>query len=281
MYEIPFQDNEVIKLPPFDEFPHCEMCGSDTVQEVLYTTDNRRIVECNNCGLWFTSPRVEETAWTEYLKTDSERSSTRTFTENRLKYGVALHRNIKYTYPNWRIGREQRINRKIDEMEKHLGRKIKTLHDVGCGVGFFMQTAQNRGIQVTGNDLNWYACKVMTERLGLNVYNDVLPNLELGEGNYDVILMNDYIEHTYHPLADLNTAYGFLQTGGIIYIETFHIDCSKFELLKGHWSMLYWNHTFHFSTETLSRMVTKTGFNILAVSASYDSVLITMIAKKE
>ena len=43
-------------------------------------------------------------------------------------------------------------------MESYLGRKIGRLHDVGCGVGFLMETAKESGIEVTGNELNKYAC---------------------------------------------------------------------------------------------------------------------------
>ena len=56
-------DEEKIECPAgFNEFPSCEMCGEVKNKEVLNTLDKMRIVECNNCGLWFTNPRIDEEA---------------------------------------------------------------------------------------------------------------------------------------------------------------------------------------------------------------------------
>ncbi len=173
------EDQQKDAIAPFDEFPSCEICGGVSTSEILITKDGCHIVECNDCGLWFTRPRIKEEIWVEHLKRDTERS--REFTENRLKYGVALSSNVKYSPPNWRKRRMKMENHIIDEIERHLGSKISRLHDVGCGVGFLLEAARSRGIEATGNDLNGYACRVMKERADLRVYNDILPDLPLQE----------------------------------------------------------------------------------------------------
>jgi SAM-dependent methyltransferase len=272
------EDQQKDVIAPFDEFPACEMCGGTSTAEVLITKDGRHIVECNDCGLWFTSPRVKEEIWAEYLKRETERS--REFTENRLKHGVALSSNVKYSPPDWRRRRMRMDNRIVDDIEKHLGSKINRLHDVGCGVGFLLEAARSRGIEATGNDLNGYACRVMKERANLTVYNDILPDLPLQEGSLDAVVMRDYIEHTYHPFRDLKAAHRFLRPGGVIWVETFHVDCRAFDRLRGNWNMLFWNHVFHFSTKSLEDMVVKTGFHTTVVSSSYDAPTIKVIAQK-
>jgi 2-polyprenyl-3-methyl-5-hydroxy-6-metoxy-1,4-benzoquinol methylase len=272
------EDQQKDVIAPFDEFPSCEMCGGVSTAEILITKDGCHIVQCNDCGLWFTSPRIKEQTWVEYLKRDTERS--REFTENRLKYGVALSPNVKYSFPDWRKRRMKRENHIIDEIERHLSSKISRLHDVGCGVGFLLEAAQSRGIEATGNDLNGYACRVMKERSGLRVYNDILPALPLQEGSLDAVVMNDYIEHTYHPFEDLKAAHRFLRPGGMIWIETFHVDCHAFDLFRENWNMLFWNHVFHFSTKSLEDMIMKAGFHSKVVSNSYDAMIIRVIAQK-
>ncbi|MBA7627873.1 hypothetical protein ES703_35342 [subsurface metagenome] len=247
-------------------------------QEVLITRDGRRIVECNHCGLWFTSPRINGNTWVEYLKEETERSIE--FTENRLKSGVASSHRTKYSPPDWRKRRAAIENQIIDEIEEHWGGKVNRLHDVGCGVGFLLEAARNRGIEASGNDLNRYACKVMKERLGLKVYNDILPSLKIEEGSLDAIVFRDYIEHTYHPLQDLKAAYKFLRPGGVIWIETFHVDCHTFQRLKGDWDMLFWNHVFHFSTKSLQDMVVKAGFVVKHIDGNYNNPLVKVIMIK-
>lgn len=272
------RDQEKDHIAPFDEYPPCEMCGSEVREQKLTTRDGVSIVECGSCGLWFTSPRISEKTWTEWLKTPTERSIE--FTENRLKYGVSLTSNTKYALPDWYDRRMRAENSIIDKVERHLGGAATRIHDVGCGIGYLLQAAQRRGIESSGNELNAYAYHVMCERLGLDVYNVNLPELDLPRGTLDAVVMHDYIEHTYHPLADLEAAYRLLRPGGVVFIRTFHIDCRTFDRLRGDWNMLFWSHTFHFSTNTLHKMIEKAGFELTWTDADYENDIITLVASK-
>lgn len=262
----------------FDEYPPCEMCSSIAVSELFIADDGSRIVKCDECDLCFTSPRIAEIAWMDYLRQPSDRSVE--LTENRLQYGVALPSNVKYVPPFWRSRQDKLLNSILDSISKYSSDEVKRLHDVGCGVGFLLQAASERGIHTTGNELNGYACQVMNERLGLTVYNDILPDLQMTPESLDAVVMRDYIEHTYHPFADLTTAHKLLKPAGILYVETFHIDCEAFDKLGKSWNMLFWNHVFHFSTKTLTDMIIKSGFDILHVDSPYDKSLIKVFAQK-
>ena len=93
------KDTQKTRIAPFDEYPPCEMCESISNTEILTTKDKSRIVKCNNCNLHFTSPRIKESVWLDFLK--SEAQTLIEFSENRFKHGVALSANIKFVYPNW------------------------------------------------------------------------------------------------------------------------------------------------------------------------------------
>ena len=272
-------DQQKDRMAPFDEHPPCEYCGSISVSEKIIVRDGSRIVECDGCGLMFTSPRIKESTWMNYLKDSSSERSIE-FTENRIKYGVALSSNIIYSGPNWFSKRMSIENAFLDSLEDHLGAKIKRLHDVGCGVGFTLRAANERGIESSGNELNGYACEVMKERFGLNVYNDILPELDIESNSVDVITLNDYIEHTYHPFADLKAAFNLLRHGGLVKLTTFHIDCNEFRRLGGDWNCLFWNHVYHFSIKSLENMITKAGFTVIDTNANYGNGEIKVIARK-
>lgn len=271
-------DQGLDRIAAFDEYPSCELCGSRNNHEVFVCMDQNRIVECDSCGLWFTSPRIVEATWSAWLRQDSERS--RIFTENRLTYGVGLPSNIRYAYPNWRAKRIEKERQTIKSLLPHVQGECKRLHDVGCGAGLLLSAAKEMGIDATGNDLNGYACKVMNERLGLKVFNATVSETGLPDGSIDTITMCDYIEHTYHPLADFQTAFRLLRPGGAIYVETFHLECRDFDRHGSSWNMLYWNHTFHFTCKTLSAMLEKAGFEIRKVICSADSNKIAIFAAK-
>jgi hypothetical protein len=263
------KDQRKDQVLPFDEYPECEMCGGNVQTERLTARDGSRIVSCDKCGLWFTSPRIEEDAWVAYLRSNNPRNVE--FTENRLKYGVALTANVKTVLPGWRKAKAEEHRRLFRKVEAHLGHGLARLHDAGCGVGLLLQDAV---------DLNSYAQRIMCDELGLEVSNQKLPALEVPAGSYDAVFMTDYIEHTYHPRADLEAAALMLAPGGVICVRTFHIDCRSFDRLGESWNMLFWNHVYHFSTETLTRMMEAAGFRILEVDGPYKSELVTVLGSK-
>lgn len=272
------KDQEMDHIAPFDEYPFCDMCGNkEDVVKKLITKDGCQIVECNKCKLWFTSPRINERTWSNYLKTATKRSIE--FTENRLKYGVPLASNVRYSHPFWRKKREQKNQDIVNKINQFSKIRTHRIHDVGCGVGFFIDTALKNGMEVTGNELNKYACNVMRNRFGFKVYNNIITNIDLGQSKMDAIVMDDYIEHTYHPFEDLKKAKFFLKPGGIIFIKTFHIDCRAFHKHREKWNYLFWNHVYHFSPITLNKMIEKAGFRILEMKYNYEHFLITVIAE--
>jgi len=253
----------------FDEYPTCEMCGTTRNKEVLKAIDGCRIVECEGCGLWFTSPRIEENKWIKWLySANSERN--RILTENRVQYGVAMPRNVKLTRSGWYKRHKKEYLKILGVLMRHAKKPIVRIHDVGCGVGFFLMACREEGFDVSGNELNQYAVRIMRERFELDVCPTVLSEVPLKSDSLDAITMNAYIEHTYHPLEDLGYAYNLLKRKGVMYVSTFHTDSITFDKLGSKWDMFEWNHVYHFSSKTLEDMIKKAGFQIVANKMKYE-----------
>lgn len=269
---IDVSDNQKDSELGFDEFPACELCGSKENHPVLTAMDGNRVVECSSCGLWFTSPRVTENSWIHWLRQDNSRNKE--FTENRLRYGVALDRNIKYSFSFWWEIMKRKRQKQIKHLVKLHGGKVDRLFDVGCGCGYFLKAARDLGYDVGGNDLNRYAVDRIRELFKFDVHYGILGDLLEGgsirKESCDIVYMNDYIEHSYHPKRDLMTAFGMLKDHGIVYVTTFCIDSERFEKLREKWDMLMWNHCYHFSSESLKKIMVDVGFDI--VECRVDSV---------
>lgn len=260
----------------FTDCPNCALCGSDKNEIHMNVKDGMTLVECSDCGLLFTSPRIDEKEWISFLKSDEERNKV--FTENRLRFGRALRKNIKKSHSGWR--RDIRKNHVELFNEAKIYGKVQRLHDVGCGVGFLLYDAKRYGLEVSGNDLNRYACSVMQERYNLDVWNVEFPDVPLQHESLDFVTMTDFIEHTYHPDRDLRTANKLLRPGGLLYVKTFHIDCDAFEQQKENWDFLVWNHVYHFSPELLERIIRQAGFEIIYSRWTTHQTLIRILAKK-
>jgi 2-polyprenyl-3-methyl-5-hydroxy-6-metoxy-1,4-benzoquinol methylase len=158
------------------------------------------------------------------------------------------------------------------------------IFDVGCGCGYLLKAAEDMGMCASGNDLNGYAVDRMRALFGFDVHLGVLYDLinqgSIKEGAFDIVYMNDYIEHSYHPMADIDATYKMLRNDGIVYLQTFCIDSDMFDRLGKEWDMLMWNHCFHFSTDSLSKMVEKAGFEVIEVSVDRDKVMVEICGRK-
>ncbi|WP_051694102.1 methyltransferase domain-containing protein [Desulfohalovibrio reitneri] len=272
-------DQSKDRVAPFDEYPACDFCGAEESTERLVTGDGGRIAACDGCGLWFTTPRIAEDVWEDYLLAETPRSVE--FTENRLKYGVALSSNIKFSLPGWKEKWLRSFGALLDDLERVHGGPLERLHDVGAGVGLFMEAARKRGIRVSGNELNGYAVRAMRERLGLDVSGAPLPRMDIEPRSLDAVTMCDYLEHSYHPYRDLLAAHRALRPGGVLYVNTFHTGCRAFEELGANWNFLYWNHTHHFDRDILTRMVQAAGFAPVETRCEHGNPLISLFAVRE
>src|SRR5690606_27226048 len=110
----------------------------------------------------------------------------------------------------------------------------------------------------------------MQERFGLEVYRMVLDEVPLPPGSCDAVTMCDFIEHSYNPHRDVAAAARLLRPGGVLHLHTFHIACRQFEELGGQWSMLSWNHVYHFSPATLIALMEKAGLRIANATYSHE-----------
>lgn len=199
-------------------------------------------------------------------------------TDNRLKYGVANETNIALMPPHWRRQLKKRNKKCIRSAIASASIPVNRLHDVGCGVGFLLVDARDMGLLVTGNDLNGYACKRMKTEFGLEVYCESISNIPLQNQTIDVMIAKDYLEHTWTPYDDLVAMYNYLRPGGCLHVETFHINCRKYDELGPKWKMLGFNHVYHYSPDTLQALLEKAGFQISTIDYSYETILVKINA---
>ncbi len=94
--------------------------------------------------------------------------------------------------------------------------------DVGCGLGFFSQSLHQRGVDVLACDLGANLVQQTRSRVGCNaVVADALNLVEqFGEGQFDLVVSSECIEHTPQPYEAVKQMAGVLKAGGLISIST-------------------------------------------------------------
>ena len=127
-----------------------------------------------------------------------------------------------------------------------------------------LEDAIERGWEAYGIDLNISAVKNGRDR-GLQIYDYKLEELSSNTfGKIDVVTMYDVLEHFYNPKDMIKAGSRLLVEDGllVIYVPNWN---SLARMVLGSETFWIWGifHLSYFSIETLSRMVSEQGFQLL------------------
>jgi 2-polyprenyl-3-methyl-5-hydroxy-6-metoxy-1,4-benzoquinol methylase len=222
---------------------NCDLCGKNDFTLLLKKNDFN-IVRCNNCHLVYVNPRLLEKRLSEL-------------------YNENLISPLHYYMEN-RADDEKTFEKRLDIIEKHIHKG--RLLDVGCAIGTFSNVAKRRGWEVTGIDINEGSAGYCREKLGMDVVAGSFDDADFPQDFFDVVLMNDLLEHVPSPTKTLKKAHKYMKMGGIIFIVTPKIDSFMAKVSRSRWLHLKPNeHLFYFSSGTIKRLLEKTGFSVVAI----------------
>ena len=122
------------------------------------------------------------------------------------------------------------------------------LLDVGCADANYFDTLKKTSphVHCTGIENNQDVVSKAQE-CGRNVKLGTIDDLDQAL-KYDLIIMNNLIEHVRDPIQDLRKALSLLKTGGVIFMETPNTDSWDFKFFKRYWGGLHTpRHTFLFN----------------------------------
>ena len=149
----------------------------------------------------------------------------------------------------------------------------RRLIDIGCGPGFFLQTACARGWQGEGlepsQQASAHACK-----LGLRVHQGFFSAERARElGRFDVVRMNNVLEHVPNPVSLLTATYGLLEPGGVLVVGVPN-DFSPMQVAAAaqglpHWWIAPPHHLNYFDFSSLSAVLERLGFTLAERQTSF------------
>lgn len=229
----------------------CPICGSKKTKK-YWAMPGYRLSKCLKCKMvWdhFPPDALEAQYEENYFSND----------------------NPKGGYANYFEGME--INKKtfkdrLNKIENHFNRKPKLL-DVGCALGDCLLMAKKLGWKdIYGLELSDYATKFAKER-GLKVYKGTLEKNNIKD-KFDVITMQDVIEHISDPMKNLKEAHKYLKKGGIIYLVTPDVGGIWHSLLGRYWYHYKpGEHIMYFSQNSIREALKKAGYKNIKTKKTY------------
>lgn len=176
------------------------------------------------------------------------------------------------------------LNRKIDQKFRIIeqsGIEASTGHllDVGCGEGFTLKYFASRGWQVTGIDFSLHGCQThnpdLVSRLIQTDLVEGLDNLTRDKLTFDVIWLDNILEHVLDPKRMITSCRQLLTSNGIIVIEVPN-DFSSIQmaaLQQGLIDREFWvvrpDHISYFNHDGLVNLCRDAGLQPFRVIADY------------
>jgi SAM-dependent methyltransferase len=149
---------------------------------------------------------------------------------------------------------------KVRAYEPYLTSGARVL-DVGCGDGHVLKQIREavpRPLELEGLEFSEHAIQA-AESAGFRVYRGRIEEAPLPSDSFDLIIMNQLIEHVREPREVLEVIARALKPGGHVFIETPNIDSIDARLFRRrYWGGYHLPRHFHlFDTRSLARLVEK------------------------
>jgi len=169
-----------------------------------------------------------------------------------------------HDYVEEEAGQRETARRMLAKVERHVapGRLL----DLGPWVGFYMAEAENRGWSALGVEPSMFATEYARERLGLEVRNEDLYEVDLPESSFDAVLMGDVLEHLTRTDEALNLVRRWLVPQGVLILLVPNAGSRLAQLLGRRWWSVIPTHVHYFTPTSVARMLARHGFEVVHVS---------------
>jgi SAM-dependent methyltransferase len=225
------------------------------------------IVRCRGCGLAYVTPRPTSA---ELVALYSDEKYYRNLNASPFGYP-------DYLGERWLL--ERLVVRRIDEIEARVGRPGRML-DVGCATGVLVEAAGRRGWTAVGVDVSAFATAQCHAR-GLDVRHGDLWGADLPRDHFDVVVLDDTIEHLVDPARALREIRTLLRPGGLITLNTPNDGGWLRRLMGRHWFHCKPpEHLYYFSPRTLPAMLERQGFHRVQTKLSGKYVTVRYLADR-
>ena len=230
----------------------CGVCGGQAPSPYL-TRSGLAINRCGACGSFYTSPRLDS----------GERAAL--YSEKYFRnpiggepgYADYLLESPLHLVTAWK---------RLEEIERrHAAGKLL---EIGCAAGLALLLARERGWDVHGLEMSSEMARVARERFGLEVERGDAEGVDL-LGTFDVILLDDILEHLSSPREFLRRLPEHLNAGGMLALKTPNAESLSRKLLGKRWFHFKPDEHLHFFDRvSIARLLREAGFARVEVRAA-------------
>ncbi|MBI4834625.1 MAG: class I SAM-dependent methyltransferase [Planctomycetes bacterium] len=230
------------------EYVSCALCGADKA-EAVYTISDLKVVRCLKCGLVYTNPRLSDDERARLYSEDYFRNQS---SPDVPSFDYIQNKELFYADAQRRLRGIMKFKRSGKILE------------IGCATGGFLDVAREYGWEPYGVEISPWASDYARNKLGLNVVTGNLEDASFPDSFFDVIAMYHVLEHLPLPKQAIQKAARLLKADGLLVITVPDINSGNARRMKERWVNLVPKiHLYHFSKETLTKLLSENGFGII------------------
>lgn len=250
----------------------CPICNSKDIQAVIPTKDHSvskedfDILECSNCSFRFTQNIPGPEYIGPYYKSEEyiSHSDTKEGIVNRLYHYV---RDLM-------LGKKFNL---VNGLNKH-----KSLLDIGCGTGYFVNFVNQKGYRVDGVEVDADARAFSKKQFDLDIKNTSALFDRSLNAPYGTITMWHVLEHVHDLEGYFKTINELLEDDGNLVIAVPNHSSYDGQYYKSYWAAYdVPRHLWHFSPETMDRLAQQNGFKIVKhATLPFDCFYVALLSEK-
>lgn len=213
-----------------------------------------------------TQPRPDDTELAKYYKSEdyiSHTDSKRNLFEHlyHIIRSIALKQKLKL----------------VNSLES----SKKTILDIGCGTGDFLQTVQKDGWEVYGIEPNGPARNIANNKTNNSVFETARLK-ELQDKNFEVITLWHVLEHLSDLDKQIRELKRLLEKDGRLVIAVPNFKSHDAEHYKEHWAAFdVPRHLWHFSKESISKLFLDVHMEVEKIlPMKFDAYYVSMLSEK-
>ena len=193
----------------------CGVCGGDKHQEkgIPFASEQAKdvtpgwkeisVVQCGLCGFYYADPMP---FWSD--------------DDLQVLYGGEYFGDESTWWHYQRTTVDPQ--RRLDSIEK--GGVRGRLLDIGCGQGYFLEQALQRGWEVCGLEPSRTWAEHTSKRLNVQILAQSVERANIPPNSFDAVFSDSVIEHLPEPMSLMNLVAKVLKQGGMFYVVTPNTD---------------------------------------------------------
>jgi len=227
---------------------------------LLAEKDGYEVIDCRPCGFIHIDPIPAEEELERIYRDEYFTSEKPAFIER-----------VREDEEWWKTVFDERL----EFMEKNLFAGSRRLLDIGCGPGFFLKRATERGWKGLGVEPSKVAARTALSS-GVEVIRGFFDAMALEkEGrSFHAVHISEVLEHVRDPQKVLSGAFGLLEPGGIACVVVPNDFSPVQEALRERRGYEdYWvavpHHINYFSFDSIKALMERAGFSILKTTSTF------------